>query len=209
MCVSTLLAALQPLALFSANPGPLQPESLQPNIQAGQLVPTSQLGPVDTPPPHWPANRSLLLQDEASIPPHSFDESAYHWQPPGPTSWRARLTPRNAHGHMPPDSVQLLTNDYMEDPTLLRTQTNTSRHEYNTSQGSILLDSVATPPFCVCNGKKRESLAKVEMPRAQDLSYQHKGTFHWDPGFINSSWSDNTTGTLSTIVHYLTPHWIA
>lgn len=66
---------------------------------------------------------------------------------------------------------------------------------------------VATPPlFCVSVNKSRESLAKVETPQAQDLSYHQKGTFHWDP-FINSSLLDDSDASVMTfIVQYLTPH---
>lgn len=228
VCVSTLLAALQPIALFSADSGPahqLQQESLQPppSVQAGHLVPTSQLVPagVDAPPPPWqevwPSNRSLL--GEASISPHllitTYDEPAFnHWQPYNSTPpGLAPNTAPPAAGFVPNMSLDSVLT------SLLRTDlhNSASRREYvtpqdnSTSQPSNLL--VTPPLFCSCVwSNSRESLAKVEMPQAQDLSYQHKGTFHWDP-FINSSLSSDNetsvTGALTFIVRYLAPHWIA
>lgn len=222
VCVSTLLAALQPLALFSADSSPahpLQQDPMQPpaNMQVGQmvsrsacpLVPTISDGP--SPPPWqevWPTNRSLLC--EASVPPRvlmtTFNEPAFdHWCPynsipPGVghtpnTSSSSSASPKSGKSSMSNGRKQNLVDTF--------------------ANSTSPLNIVTTPPlFCHSRGKNRdrEPLAKVESPQAQDLSYHQKGTFHWDPFINSSSANDNETsmtGALTFIARYLTPHWIA
>jgi hypothetical protein len=87
-----------------------------------------------------------------------------------------------------------------------------NRHEYTSHHKCTFAAPDATsatpPPFCTFANKSQESLAKVEMPQAKEMSYHQKGTFHWDP-FINSSELNATvSGALTLMVqHYLTHHW--
>lgn len=219
VCVSTLLAALQPLALFSADTSPshpLQQDSVQPpaNVQVGQMVPTSHLAvpAVTDIPPHWeevwPPNRSLLHPATSGL------SQPYNSTPPGLTP-----TPDTSPGggstfgstSRCPSSTADGNKGGMLGTIL---EGDAPRHGYaalhhKANWTSLSHHVAATPSFCMSVNKCRKSLAKVETPQAQDLSYHQKGTFHWDP-FINSSLLDDNDASMMTfIVQYLTPHWIS
>ena len=107
VCVSTLMAALQPLALFASDVSPthqLQSDSLLPpaNTQVGQMVSQMMAGPhlppvstvADAPPPWeeaWPPNRrsfgnetpAMLNTTRASTRWHPYNSTPPGDMPPG------------------------------------------------------------------------------------------------------------------------------
>lgn len=233
VCVSTIMAALQPLALFGSDVSTLplqQGDALQSsNDSSAQVFPSSQLAP---PTADSPVSWQGVWTDGEMLAP-GYGRYRPATPTPAPPKWYQPAPPTPA----PPKCkwYRPATSKYQPAPP----STNRSNSDYGGSglQDTVLWENVfarntitssglhpATPlspppaissPFppgpayssCPYNRSNEPSFKpRVASFHAEDWSCHQKGTSCWDP-IVNSSYNTNMTGALTLIVQYL--QWVA